>query len=101
MFHLLLHPAINVLRVPDTALTFIPADIQGIKTKENSSSVWILEDGQPKQIILTTGESNGTFTEITSGELKEGSAVITGYASNGTEQNTSSNGQGMRPPPMF
>lgn len=91
----------KVLRVPDTALTFRPTNIQDGKFKENNSSVWILKNGEPKQIIVTTGESNGTFTEIASGELKEGDTVITGYASGLTEQNTSANGQGMRPPPMF
>lgn len=86
----------KVLRVPDAVLTFSPSDA---KSKIEGSSVWILENGKPKQVIVSAGKSNGTFTEITSGQLKEGDVVITGYVSDGTS-NASSNKQRMGPP-MF
>jgi len=90
----------KVLRVPGAALTFNPSDVQKGGSAEKGGSVWILEGGKPKQVMVTAGENNGTFAEITSGQLKEGDMVITGYASGGTEKSTSSGGQGMRPP-MF
>jgi HlyD family secretion protein len=40
-------------------------------------AVWILENGKPKRCTVTIGISDGAFTEVTSGELKEGQEVIT------------------------
>jgi HlyD family secretion protein len=96
----------NVLRVPDAAMTFnISADKSNSESNSGhgdaGSNVWILKNGKPERIIVTKGESNGTFTEITAGQLKEGDIVITGYASGETESNSSSNRQSMGPPPMF
>ena len=43
------------------------------------------EDGQPRPISITTGDTNGQVTEVLSGELKEGMEVITGqYAGEGS-----------------
>ncbi|MFA7096332.1 MAG: efflux RND transporter periplasmic adaptor subunit [Gammaproteobacteria bacterium] len=39
--------------------------------------VWILRDGQPVPVTVVTGASDGRYTEIVSGELQEGMAVIT------------------------
>lgn len=42
--------------------------------------VWILKDGKPTAIPVKTGLSDSKFTEITEGEISEGSEVITGTA---------------------
>ena len=39
--------------------------------------VWLLEDGKPKRVEITTGITDGTFTEVTGGELKDGQEIIT------------------------
>lgn len=39
------------------------------------------DDGQPHAVQLTTGDTNGTVTEVTSGDLKAGMKVITGQFS--------------------
>jgi HlyD family secretion protein len=39
--------------------------------------VWILKDGQPTRVDVTTGASDGKTTEITGGGLKAGTEVIT------------------------
>lgn len=39
--------------------------------------LWVLENGQSKEVKVKTGSSDGQSTEIVSGELKEGAAVIT------------------------
>jgi HlyD family secretion protein len=45
----------------------------------SSGRVFILgPDGKPKAVTAQLGISDGTFTEITGGELKEGQEVITG-----------------------
>jgi HlyD family secretion protein len=39
--------------------------------------VWLLENGQPKRTVVEIGGSDGQFTEIVSGPLKDGSLVVT------------------------
>jgi HlyD family secretion protein len=39
--------------------------------------VWILQDGKPRPVRVTIGISDGSHTEIVSGDLKDGDAVIT------------------------
>jgi HlyD family secretion protein len=40
-------------------------------------TIWILVDGAPKPVQITIGISDGTMTEVVSGELKEGDQIIT------------------------
>lgn len=44
----------------------------------SSGRVWILEDGAPKAIDVRLGLTDGTMTEIVSGDVREGSEVIVG-----------------------
>ncbi len=45
--------------------------------------VWVLaRDGKPKPIPVVLGITNGTFSEVVSGNLKEGTEVIVGERSN-------------------
>ena len=39
-------------------------------------TLWVLENGAPKQLTVKTGASDGTYTEIVSGELAAGAEVI-------------------------
>lgn len=41
---------------------------------------WVLKDGKPVPVRVTIGISDGSFTEVVAGELKEGDAVITDVA---------------------
>jgi len=41
-------------------------------------TVWVLRNGQPVQVSVRTGATDGSYTEILGGELKEGDQVITG-----------------------
>ena len=40
-------------------------------------SVWVLQGGQPVEVAVTTGDTDGSRTVVTSDALKEGDAVIT------------------------
>lgn len=40
-------------------------------------TLWVLEDGRPRAIAVTTGLSDGKLTEVTGDGLREGMAVIT------------------------
>lgn len=62
-------------------------------------AVWVLENNKPKRIMITVGISDGSFTEVTSGDIAEGQAVITGSTTNAG--NKSSNTATPRPPRMF
>ncbi len=39
-------------------------------------AIWILENGNPKRVAMTPGISDGNFTEVASGDLKEGQQAI-------------------------
>jgi HlyD family secretion protein len=84
----------NVLKVPNAALRYHPASdaSQGARATTGASrapvspekAVWVL-DGKdnPRRVVVTTGESDGTFTEVTSGALNDGDRVILAALSKG------------------
>lgn len=50
----------------------------GSRKPSSERTVWILKDGQPAPVTITIGISDGSFTEVTGGELKEGEQIIIG-----------------------
>lgn len=92
----------DVLLVPNTALRFAPSmasasssvsmfmmgpphgsssskvskDVGGAAT-QRQSNVWVLRNGAAEQVSIVTGASDGTRTEVISGNLKAGDLVIT------------------------
>jgi HlyD family secretion protein len=72
----------GVLRVPNAALRFRPPEKSKEKAAEKAPSeqkgaaVWVLLDKTPKRVSVKLGISDGNYTEILSGDLKEGDAVI-------------------------
>jgi HlyD family secretion protein len=85
----------DVLRIPNAALRFKPAEVTGKSEKPQNkqgmkgTKVWILETGKPKPVKVTIGLSDGSYTEISAGELKEGQEIITDSL-NGKKDNSSS-----------
>lgn len=114
----------NVLLVPNAALRFTPSTggeqassgggmtgalmprrgRRGQQDNEKSATikrgakqtVYVKgEDGQPRAIEVTTGDTNGQVTEILSGELEPGMEVITGqYAGESSGSRKRSSGGG-------
>ena len=41
-----------------------------------SYGVWVMQNGKPQRIPVTIGISDGTYSEVLSGDLREGQAVI-------------------------
>jgi len=82
----------EILRVPNAALRFRPSEKMGEKQKDatvrKGAAVWILENGKLKRISVETGISDGNYTEILSGDLKEGSPVILEAVTNGRKNET-------------
>ena len=47
-----------------------------VTAREKDSGVWIIEDRKPKRIKAATGISDGNYTELISGDIKEGQELI-------------------------
>lgn len=91
----------NALLVPNAALRFVPPEKssasaptgflsqliprappsakRGTVPSDEHSQVWILVNGEPKSVQVSTGVSNGRQTEILGGDLSVGMEVITDY----------------------
>ena len=110
----------NVLLVPNAALRFKPAASGGASGGSSGGIAGSLTfrprrdrpertatlgrgatqtvyvkgaDGQPQPVQVTTGDTNGTMTEVLSGDLKPGQQVITGQlAGNGDKAGGSRRG---------
>lgn len=68
----------NVLRVPNAALRYQPKDIE---KKPGGSTIYQLKDGIPTPISVSTGITDGNFTEIIDDSLKAGDSLIVRDAS--------------------
>jgi HlyD family secretion protein len=72
----------DVLRIPNAALRFRPPDRTPGRRQQTAGSekkgpgIWILENGKPKRIGIGLGISDGAYTEVVSGDLKEGQSAI-------------------------
>jgi HlyD family secretion protein len=66
----------NVVRIPNGALRFRPMENGKPVGAGRGSAVWTLENSQPKRIPVKIGFSDGTYTELVSGDVKEGETII-------------------------
>jgi HlyD family secretion protein len=64
----------DLLRIPNAALRFRPSE--KAKQPQKGAGIWVLEGGRPKRIAVSTGISDGTFTELVKGDAGEGQEVI-------------------------
>ena len=100
----------NVLKIPNAALRFRPPDLKeqlkrgedasvrtpqglpaekgtpdflGIRKTERDQTIWVLgEDRKPRPVTVKLGITDGSFNEVTEGNLNIGQEVIVGIASN-------------------
>jgi HlyD family secretion protein len=83
----------QALRVPNVALRFVPPAADGsargplithpgqmraATTVGAGNTVWVLRNGQPHEVQVVTGQSDGRFTEILDGEVDVGGRVVVG-----------------------
>ena len=66
----------GVLRVPNAALRFNPDNGAQRGQKAGGAGVWVSDNGVLKRVKLVTGISDGSFTEVIEGDLKEGQDVV-------------------------
>ena len=64
-----------VLRIPNQALRYVPKGT--VLNDARQSQVWVLRDGTPTPVPVTTGLDDDEFTEIVQGNLKTDDKVIT------------------------
>lgn len=80
----------DVLRVPNAALRFRPTEKRGkTQQKEKGNGVWITENKKPKRIAVSTGISDGNYTELLSDDIKEGQELIVESLAKPNTQRTS------------
>jgi len=66
----------DVIRITNAALRFRFTERPAGGGEKKGPAVWALENGKPKRVIITPGISDGTYTEVVSGDLKEGQQLI-------------------------
>ena len=66
----------DVLKIPNAALRFKPSEKTKTAAQQKGAGVWILEQGKLKRIPVSTGISDGSYTELVSGKINEGQEVI-------------------------
>jgi HlyD family secretion protein len=68
----------NVLRAPDQALRYVPGGLSSSTEQGTATSpqLWVLRDGRPYRVTVTTGLDDDTYTEIVSGDIRAGDKVI-------------------------
>jgi HlyD family secretion protein len=79
----------GVIRVPEQALRFEPQGMPSAGAKaarrnaQRGTRVWVLRNGEPVAVPVTVGLDDGTWAEITGGQLAEGDAIITDQSATG------------------
>jgi HlyD family secretion protein len=81
----------DVLKIPNAALRFRPAG-RGKTGLEKGSGVWIVENQKPVRVPVKLGISDGSYTDLVSGNLKEGEEVIMESASSAKSATPSGHG---------
>lgn len=71
----------GILKLPNAALRFKPPTSEAVPNgrplaSERGQSVWVLAENALKKIPVKTGITDGVFSELIGGELKEGSEVV-------------------------
>ena len=94
----------NVLKIPNAAMRYRPADkskepgggTQGKKKEPLGQRVYVIgKDGKLQPVSIKTGASDGTYTELTEGTLKEGDSLVTGEAPKGGASRSGGSPPGM------
>jgi HlyD family secretion protein len=66
----------NAVRVPNQALRYTPTGSSPVRPEQ--TRVWVLRDGQPVLVQVTTGLDDERYAEILRGEVTAGDQVIVG-----------------------
>ncbi|MBM4271039.1 MAG: efflux RND transporter periplasmic adaptor subunit [Deltaproteobacteria bacterium] len=84
----------EVLRIPNAALRYRPAERGKEGQTQKGPGVWVLENRKPERVSVAIGITDGNYTEILSGDLKEGKEVIVEETGSGKKSSTPPIGPG-------
>ena len=68
----------DILKIPNAALRFNPDAKDKATVQHKGPGVWIMENKKTLRFTATTGISDGNYTELVSGDVKEGQEVVLG-----------------------
>jgi multidrug efflux pump subunit AcrA (membrane-fusion protein) len=54
----------------------IDTKFEPIQHIERQGTVWVLNQGQLRRVVVTTGLNDGMFTEIVAGDVHDGDQVV-------------------------
>jgi HlyD family secretion protein len=74
---------VDALKVPNSALRFTPP---AVTDSPEGDVVWILDNNNPTAIPVTSGVSDGRYTEILNGDIEQGQQLLINIGS-GEEDN--------------
>jgi HlyD family secretion protein len=66
----------DVVKIPNAALRFKPSEKVAQTSDKKGTGIWVTEKATPKRIPVVLGISDGNYTELVSGDLREGQEVI-------------------------
>lgn len=66
----------NVIKIPNAAMRFKMPERDKPRGEKKGYGVWVLENGKPKRVPVKLGIGDGTFTEITQGDITAGQELI-------------------------
>jgi HlyD family secretion protein len=66
----------GVLKIPNAALRFKPSEKSLTMSDKKGPGVWVSGQDKPTRIPITLGISDGNYTELVSGEVREGQELI-------------------------
>jgi HlyD family secretion protein len=90
----------DVLKIPNAALRFKPLGKDMPVSGKKGPSLWVLEKDKPKRIPVSLGISDGSYTELVAGKIREGQKVIVESLGKMKVQSENSS-SGRRGPRMF
>jgi HlyD family secretion protein len=76
----------SALKVPNAALRWrpaeadAPADLPKPRPRERRSTVYVLQNGEPRAVEVRLGLNDGSSTELVGDALAEGTEVVVGIA---------------------
>lgn len=84
----------GILKTPNAALRYTPSGKgqTGSGKRGRGQGIWIIENKKPKRLPIKTGISDGSYTEVVSGDLKEDDEVI--VAAEGDKKAANNRGRG-------
>jgi HlyD family secretion protein len=98
----------NVLRLPNAAMRVrMPSAGTAAKAPDSQKQgqrgpgVWILDGDKPQRVKASTGLTDGSYTEVTGGDLQEGMNIIVDVLSKDKKSGSTAGTQSGRPPRMF